>query len=66
MPAASHGLALATITIDLLADGQVRISSTCASLPDSSYAPLPDERGPVEVLVLMGEMRQRLEGVSRK
>ena len=54
---------LATIKIDLLPDGRVRISSVCMDRPDSSYAPLAEERAPAEVEKLLGELRQRLKGV---
>lgn len=57
---------LATIKIDLLPDGRVRISSACLDRPDSSYAPLAEERAPAEVEKLLGELRRRLQGVSRK
>lgn len=57
---------LAIIKIDLLPDGRVRISSVCMEKPDSSYAPLPDKRAPAEVEKLLGELRRRLQGLSRK
>ena len=52
---------LATIKIDLLPDGRVRISSVCMDRPDSSYAPLAEERAPAEVEKLLGELRVRLQ-----
>lgn len=58
--------ALAVIAIDVLPSGRIRLSSTCMGRPDSSYSPLPDMRGPVEVARLLAELRQRLEGVSQK
>lgn len=54
------------ITIDLLSDGRARIVSTCLGKPDSSYAPLSDERLPSEIGKLMAELRARLSGVSPK
>ncbi len=56
----------AHISIDVLASGRIRLSSTCKGVPDSSYTPLPDARGPAEVERLLAELRQRLEGVSQK
>lgn len=58
--------AMAVIAIDVLPCGRIRLSSTCMGGPDSSYMPLPDERGPAEVERLLAELRQRLEGVSPK
>lgn len=51
---------LAEICVVLLPDGQIRIGSTCAGAPDSSYAPLADERASGEVGRLIGELRARL------
>ena len=56
---------LATIKIDLLPDGRVRISSVCMDRPDSSYAPLAEERAPAEVEKLLGELRSQLPSLGR-
>lgn len=52
------------ITIVLLPDGVVRIRATCAGLPDSAYAPLPDHAVGVEVDKLLVELRQREGGLT--
>lgn len=57
---------VARIAIDLLPDGRARLSSTCAGRFDSLYAPLPDQRVPSEVQKLLGELRERLAGATRK
>lgn len=51
---------LAQCVIDVLPDGQVRLSSTCLGRFDSSYAPFNDQRAPQEVERLLGELRDRL------
>lgn len=51
---------LARITLDVLAEGKVRLGSTCAGRFDSSYAPMPDQRAATEVLKLLWELRDRL------
>lgn len=55
---------LARITLDVLADGKVRLGSTFAGRVDSSYAPMPDLRAATEVVKLLGELRDRLVAVS--
>lgn len=52
--------ATASIAIKVLADGRVRMSSTCGGRPDSLYAPLDDQRAPQEVRRLLGELRERV------
>lgn len=57
---------LAQIVVDVLPDGRVHITSTCAERFDSSYASMPDGRVPAEVRKLLMELRARLAGVSPK
>ncbi len=57
--------AVACITLELLPEGKVRIASTCFGRFDSSYAPMPDQRVASEVQKLLGELRERLAGVTR-
>lgn len=51
---------LASITLEVLPEGNVRLSSTCLGRFDSSYAPMPDLRAATEVLKLLWELRGRL------
>ncbi|WP_312593956.1 hypothetical protein [Comamonas terrigena] len=50
----------ASITIEVLPDGRVRMESTCGGRPDSRYAPLADAVVPREVEKLLVELRERL------
>lgn len=52
--------ATASIAIEVLADGRVRMDSTCGGRPDSRYAPLADAVVPREVEKLLVELRERL------
>lgn len=52
--------ATASIAIEVLPGGCVRMESTCGGRPDSRYAPLDDQRAPQEVQRLLGELRERL------
>lgn len=53
---------LACIKLHLLPDGRVKLSSTCGGKFDSQYLAMPDARAPAQVLVLLGELRERLAG----
>lgn len=51
--------AVASIRLDLLANGRVVISSTFAGRFDSAYMPRADARVPDEVEKLIAELRQQ-------
>ena len=57
---------VASIVIDLLPDGCVRISSLCGERPDSRYVPLGDDRVSGEVQKLLTELRERLCTISKE
>lgn len=51
--------AVASIKLDLLANGRVVISSTFAGRFDSTYIPVADARAPAEVAKLLVELREK-------
>lgn len=55
---------LTRITLDLLPDGSVRITSVCLGQRDAVYAPVSDARAPHEVEQLVAELRQKVAGVN--
>lgn len=61
---AEQNSATASIRIDVLPDGCVRMSATCQGRFDSLYAPLADGVVPREVEKLLAELRQTLAGVN--
>ena len=56
---ADASLNCARVVLDLGADGRVLITATCCGVPDSKYAPMADERVPVEISKLLAELRNR-------
>ena len=53
------------ITLDVLPEGMVRITSTCMGRPDASYPPMTDGGIALEVQKLLDELRHRLAGVNQ-